>query len=416
VSINPGGMRMFSAYRRSATVAAAAAVALLAGGVAATISAADSAGGPPSTGTGHDQVAIVVTGSGLSHTFLPSGATTTVTAALTKPDDITRDGNHLFVAFQNGVGPQGEAATSGNTDSTVVEFTPGGHEVAEWDLVGKCDGLTADPAHNDLVATVDEDANSSLYTIPIGGGSPDHYAYGAPLPHNGGTDAISVVDGSLFISASAPGTTGAAAPEPTYPAVYRVTLDPATLIATASEVFGDEATATDVTAGPGEGSPQQLALTDPDSNEVVPAVSPRFAGDFLLTSQGDSEQIYVSHPGSASPGLSVLNLTQAGQVQSVDDTAWPTRQGTLYFSDSANDTIDEVSGGFDPGTAYVAVTPCGLNSAPGTCPAPGYPANFLGTLNLWTGAITPLSLPDLGGVQPQPGGMIFVPRDRGEGN
>lgn len=38
-------------------------------------------------------------------------------------------------------------------------------------------------------------------------------------PHNGGTDAIAVYHGQLFISASAPGTAGAAAPNAAYPAV-----------------------------------------------------------------------------------------------------------------------------------------------------------------------------------------------------
>lgn len=53
-----------------------------------------------------------------------------------------------------------------------------------------------------------------------------HYSYGKnPLPHNGGTDAISFYDGHMLISASAPGTAGAAAPNPAYPAVYWVTLD-----------------------------------------------------------------------------------------------------------------------------------------------------------------------------------------------
>ena len=38
----------------------------------------------------------------------------------------------------------------------------------------------------------------------------------------------------------------------------------------------------------------RLALTDPDSNEDVPSYAPRFAGEFMLTSQGDQEQIFVA--------------------------------------------------------------------------------------------------------------------------
>jgi hypothetical protein len=58
------------------------------------------------------------------------------------------------------------------------------------------------------------------------------------------------------------------------------------------------------------------------------------------------------------------------------------------------------------GSVFVADTPCDENSASSTCPAPGFPPNFLGELNPWTGAIAPVPL--LGpAVQPQ--GMLFVP-------
>jgi len=49
------------------------------------------------------------------------------------------------------------------------------------------------------------------------------------------------------------------------------------------------------------GECSKLGLTAPDSNEVVPFGGPRFAGDFMLTSQGDLEQIYLSHAGGPPP-------------------------------------------------------------------------------------------------------------------
>ena len=112
-------------------------------------------------------------------------------------------------------------------------MTTRGQPVAQWDIEGKADGVTADPQAGFVIATVNEDANSSLYTITPGpgGGAVHHYSYSEPLPHLGGTDAISILDGQILISASAPGTTGTpaqAAPQPTYPAVYSVTLDPPT--------------------------------------------------------------------------------------------------------------------------------------------------------------------------------------------
>jgi hypothetical protein len=354
------------------------------------------AGSPAAASPGSALTAqTVLTGSSLTHTFTAAGAHAPTSAPLSNPDDIAGLGGDIFVGFQNGVGPQGQASSTGNLDSTVVELTTGGQLVAQWDVAGKTDGVTADPETGTVIATVNEDANSSLYVITPGpGGAVQHYAYNRPLPHNGGTDAISVLNGRLYISASAPGTTGTLpAPQPRFPAVYTVTLDAVHSIAKVTPLFGDEDPAVVANVGtPRTGHHVKLALTDPDSNEIVPSDGPRFGGDFMLTSQGDQQQIFVSPRDHA---LSVLNLTQ-----SVDDTAWPDAgQGTLYATDSTNDAVVAVTGDF-PGGPVVAATPCGSNSAPGTCPAPGFPANDLASLNPWTGQVTAL----------QVGGVPFVPQ------
>ena len=69
--------------------------------------------------------------------------------------------------------------------------------------------------------------------------------------------------------------------------------------------------------------------------------------------------------------------------------------------------LDVVSGGFAPGTMYSSVTPCDSSSAPGACPAPGFPANYLAQVNMTSGALTavPLSGPVL-----RTQSMIFVGR------
>ena len=87
------------------------------------------------------------------------------------------------------------------------------------------------PYTGQVIATVNEDLNSSLFSIDPWSGHVTHYWYSRPLPHHGRTDAISFYNGQMLISASAPGTTGAAAPNPAYPAVYSVTLDQATHVA-----------------------------------------------------------------------------------------------------------------------------------------------------------------------------------------
>jgi hypothetical protein len=377
------------------------------------------AGASPGGGDGPDsgqhapepfQVSQILAGSSIQHTFTPAGSATPQTETLSKPDDITRLRDKLFVGFQNGVGPQGQASPDGNLDSTVVELDLNGHVIAQWDVTGKTDGLTADPALGGVIATVNEDASSALYTI-----HPDappatavtSYTYSQVLPHGGGTDAIAVDEGQIFVSASAPGTNGAPAPQPTYPAVYTVTLDPTTQVATVHPLFNDEDPATVANVNSSQwGKPMPLALTDPDSNAIVPQDASRFAGDFMLTSQGDQQQIYVDNAGGSHQRLAVLSLSQA-----VDDTSWPNdHSGALYSTDSTNDAVDVVTGPFHPGQPVVVATPCGSNSAPSVCPAPpNFPANYLATLNPWTGQVTAVTIQGAPYV-PQ-GGLVFAPRD-----
>ncbi|MGO9957382.1 MAG: hypothetical protein ACLP50_15675 [Solirubrobacteraceae bacterium] len=322
---------------------------------------------------------------------------------ISQPDDITYMDGRIYVGFQNGVGPQGQASSSGSTRSTIVAFDLSGRPVAKWSVVGKCDGLTADPQLDRVIATVNEDANSSVYLIDPDG-APTHYQYSEPLPHNGGTDAISIYDRMILISASAPGTTGTEpAPQPTFPAVYEATLDPQTRIATVTPLFYDEDAATVANTNAADfGQTVNLALTDPDSNEDVPYYADRFAGDFMLTSQGDQEQIFVQNAGTPWQRLSVLSLTS-----SVDDTAWPSDPyGTIYTTDNSDNSIYAIRGPFAPGQVFVADTPCDENSAPAICPAPGYPPNFVAELDPWTGVITPVTL---AGPAPQAQGMLFLP-------
>ena len=146
------------------------------------------------------------------------------------------------------------------------------------------------------------------------------------------------------------------------------------------------------TNSPNQGKTTTLALTDPDSSEVVPPSASRFGGQFVLDSQGDQRQIYVSDPGGNAPHLSVLALSQA-----VDDSAWATTaQGVLYATDGSDDEIFALHGPFTPGTVYTSVTPSDANKPLNT---PGY----LGILNVNNGNITPAV------TTIRPNGLLFVP-------
>ena len=384
---------------RSLGVLAASGAATLGTALVPGALAASSAGASPVAST--LTAATVLSGSSLSHTFTVGGVTKS--EPLTKPDDVTMLGLDVFVGFQNGVGPQGEASTSGNLDSTIVEMSQTGKKVAQWDIKGKADGVTADPDTGQVIATVNEDAKSSLYAInptaASAAGAVQHYTYNRALPHHGGTDAISVLNGQLVISASAPGTTGTkAAPQPTFPAAYWVSLDAATSVATVKSVFGDEAEARVANVDTTNYNKfVKLALVDPDSSEIVPPDMPRFGGQYMLDSQGDQEQIFLGNPDGTNHELSVLSLSQ-----SVDDTAFPNGPGVLYATDSTNDTVDVIMGALPTGPVAVA-TPCGANSAPPTCTTP----NYFSSINPWTGAVTQLTV---GGVPFVPqGGLLYAP-------
>jgi hypothetical protein len=333
----------------------------------------------------------------LKHSFQLNGTGATKTESLSQPDDLVALGGNLYVGFQNGVGSQGEVAPSGNLDSTLVEFTPAGSVVKQWDVTGKIDGMGADSATGQVIVTVNEDAKSSLYTVSAG--TVTHYTYTpSPLPHMGGTDAVQAYNGKILISASAPGTGGKA--PASAPAVFVVTLNAAAKTATAAPFFADNATATGVNA-PNAGTKVTLALTDPDSNAIVPSDSPKFAGDFVLNSQGDQELIFS---GASGQNLQVLKIPTP-----VDDITWATSaSGTLYVTDSSADAVVAIKGPFKPGTLYTSITPCNANSAPAVCPAstaPQFPANSLGTINLTTGALSKVVFS--GTLTPK--GMIFVP-------
>jgi hypothetical protein len=322
--------------------------------------------------------------SALSAQLFASGGT-----SLSAPDDITAMGGSVFVAWQNGVGPQGEPAANGNTQSTVVQYSRGGRNLQSWQLTGRVDGMTADAAHERIIATVNEDANTSLYTIrpeAPAASQLTHYTYSPASPvHGGGTDAPHIYRGQILISASNPSDT-------TQPSVYRAALSGTT--ATLTPIFADNVSATVAnTNSPQFGQQMTLALSDPDSNAAVPASSPRFARDFMLDSQGDLQQVYVRNAGGANQSFSVLNL-----LQSVDDTAWATAsRGTLYSTDGKS-KVYAVRGRFHVGTAFSAVTPGNANNAP---PNPG--PNYLATLNLNTGALTPVP-----GITFTAKGLVFV--------
>jgi hypothetical protein len=315
---------------------------------------------------------------------VPAGFTATVFAhsgTLTGPDDIAQLGDNVFVAFQNGVGTHGEPAKSGRTTSTVVEYNRQGRELARWDLTGKVDGMGANGRTHQIVATVNEDGNSSIYTISPKGRKAEvsHYSYSSnPLPHGGGTDSVTVRDGVVYVAASAPAAdaNGSTAGKP---AMYKVEFSKTT--AKLTPVFTDNVTATNVLTG----KTVTLNLTDPDSSGAVPRTVPGIGGSLMLIGQADQQLVFVRHPGAPDQSASVLPVTSQ-----VDDTTFATSaRGTLYVVDNAAGRVIAITGNFKQGQAFGS-------------------ASGLSTIDLKTGQVTPFGT----GVK-TPKGLLFVSADDG---
>lgn len=292
----------------------------------------------------------------------------------------------VWTAYQNGINPNGTAGSpGGTTNSTLVGYDPAlGVAVRSISVLGKVDGLVADPGMGRLIATVNEDDNSTLRVIDPGTGHVANYTY-SPNPAvsgNGGTDSVAIWNGQIYTTHSNPNDT-------TQATEYLVTLRTATHVAALTPVFYNDNVATVVQTG----ARIHLALTDPDTNAVMPSASPRFAGQLATISQGDGKVIFAK-PFGTGVHLHVLNVTDnvSGNVPPIDGFAVSTAaHGTLYVVDAGAGTITALNtAGWPAGTVFV-----------GEPSDNGNP--LIGTLNLSTGKITPL-----GNHFVSPKGLLWV--------
>ena len=133
-----------------------------------------------------------------------------------------------------------------------------------------------------------------------------------------------------------------------------------------------------------------LNVSDPDASTFVPsgvAVGGRFAGQFVLNSQGDATLIFAKHLGQ--PDQLLTRLTLGTQI---NDVPWATAaRGTLYVTDAAGNAVQAITGALTPGDVFVA---CSTGSKVG---------GFVGLLNTTTGMITPIV------INQSRAGLLFVP-------
>jgi hypothetical protein len=293
-----------------------------------------------------------------------------------QPDSIVQWRDSVIVGFQNHAAKDGSDGKS----STIVEFGPQGNVRRMFSVPGHNDGLRV-IGDRSLWSLQNEDANPNLVVIDLITGKKTQYGFPASaLAHGGGFDDIAVLDAKVYVSVSNPTVDGAG--HNVFPALVRVTLPRHGGNVQVTPVVAGNARATDIPTG----ATVTLNLTDPDSLTVDPR------GNLVLTSQADSELIFVRNPASSQPQVGRLPITSGGAAITVDDTAFaPAVAGAyLLITDVAGDVIyrlDSGAFGWEPGTAY---------SASDT-------ARIVAALDLDSGVLTPVA----SGFG-SPRGLLFV--------
>jgi hypothetical protein len=295
----------------------------------------------------------------------------TAPKGLSGPDSIAVRRDHVFVGYGDGNAPDGSDGKS----TQIVEYSMNGMVEHTYTVKGHSDGLKVDPSTQLLWALQNEDANANLVIIDPETHQQTLYTFG-PTLHGGGYDDLVFRGCKVYISASNPANN-----PNTGPAIVSARLDGNYV--DVKPVLAGDASAIDIPTD----ATIKLNLLDPDSRTLDPQ------GNIVLDSQGDQELIIVSDPGSSRQRVLHLPLsyeTSSGSVPvEVDDTAFVTStEGFILFADKGlNKVFSLKKKAFAPGAAYTA--------------ADGGP--FVGTIDLTTGAVTPI-VTGLSG----PGGLVFV--------
>ena len=301
---------------------------------------------------------------------------------ISNPDDITTDGRHVYVAFQNTTVTDGSQPGS----STVIQYGLDGTKLQSYPVLGHVDGLRWNSVTHRLWATANEDANALLTVIKVENGY--ERVYPLPSVNGGGFDDVAFTPFGAIVSASNPATNTVGVN--THPALVNVQLRGNGTVRMTPVLYGN-AVATDRTTG----RRVTLNLTDPDSLSINPL------GDVVLDSQADSELVFLrlcllpvaqhckkgTFVGRPSR---VLLQPRMGGGPMVDDTAWSYRSAHGLLITDHN----------SPGTIYV------LRKIGGFPRAAAYTTPFtnVATLNTKTGVTTNVAT----GFS-APKGLLFLP-------
>lgn len=223
--------------------------------------------------------------------------------AVTNPDSVAVDQNHVFIDYQNVTAKDcADQTGSAPPSSTVVEYDMNGNILGHWSVPGHSDGMRIDPSTHLVWTTSCEDGNPKFATIDPSSGTVTPYTF-PPTPHGGGYDDLFFLNGSTFIAASNP-TLNSAGANPN-PAVDQISLANGKL--SLKPVLMGNATAADLLNG---NAPTGLTLTDPDSLSVDTK------GQLVLVSQADNALVFINQPGTPQQKVSKLGVGTSSTTRS----------------------------------------------------------------------------------------------------
>ena len=287
----------------------------------------------------------------------------------TAPDSIAVTKNSLWVSYANGADSHGLGGSS-----TVVQYKLKNAKVrSTYSIPGSVDGLKIDPSTGNVWALQNQDGNSTLTVI-----DPEEHSVSKPIPYavksaTRGVDDVAFLLDRAFLSYTNPVA-------PNDPTILLVQNGSQPVAVTPILLMG--ATGTDLATGL---PTQPTSQSDPDSLRLTPY------GDLMLSSGGNAQLIFVSHPGMATQSVSFLNLLDQAKhpVADLDDAAFATAQkGTFFLADTGHNRILKINAAKLPvGSLYASVSSL----------------NALVAVDLKTGVVTPV----VGNLQ-GPHGLQFV--------
>lgn len=294
-------------------------------------------------------------------------------SAYSNPDSAVVDGGHVFLDYQNAAAKDG----TDNLTSTIVEYTMDGKVVKTFTAPGHSDGMRMDPTTKLLWVISNEDGNPKMETIDTASGTVTPYTF-PKTPHGGGYDDVYFLNGSTFISASAP--TLDKSGNTAFPALDKITLSNGKAVLT--PILMGNADATDVTMG-ANNAKVTLNEVDPDS------LSTDGKGNLILINQAGSEMVMISNPGTAQQKVSRLAVGSQ-----LDDTIWASStHGRLLVVDATTNS-----------TYWLSVPEFIVGTVFTQTPDDSGVAGLVGIVDTSTGIVTPIAL-GFG----KPTGMLFVP-------